>query len=400
MEQSPGSRAWRQFRRNVPAMIALVVIVLGVLISLAAYVIIPDQTANANQQTPALKLKPPGFEITLLKVKLNQPPSDQSFWNRWWNGQELEYRYIPVLEAEVHGDQLVYTEYIGNPEQGPQKRMSLANIAYPLDPGEEPGFSNGQWTLFLADGSTVSTTNTELAQEVTNSSLVRTRFLLGTDTLGRDYLSRLVLGARISLSVGFMAVLLSLIIGLLLGVLAGYFRGWVDEVILYGINVFWSIPTLLLALSIALVFSRGLSQVFIAIGLTMWVELARLVRGQMLGLRELEFVEAARSLGYGNWRIIFRHMVPNLVGPVIVVLASNFAAAILLEAGLSFLGLGVDRPTPSWGMMLSDHRTYLVAGRPHLALLPGAAISLFVLAFFLIGNGLRDAFDVKSNVSD
>lgn len=220
--------------------------------------------------------------------------------------------------------------------------------------------------------------------------------MLGSDIAGRDLLSRLVIGTRVSFSVGFISVFISLVIGVLLGAFAGYYRGWVDDVIVWLINVVWSIPTLLLVIAITLALGKGFWQVFVAVGLTMWVEVARVVRGQIMSLREKEFVEASKALGYSDMRIIFKHIVPNVFGPIIVISAANFASAILIEAGLSFLGIGAQPPTASWGAMISSHRTYIIGDTPYLAFLPGIAIMLIVLAFVLLGNGLRDALDAQS----
>jgi peptide/nickel transport system permease protein len=162
------------------------------------------------------------------------------------------------------------------------------------------------------------------------------------------------------------------------------------------INVVWSIPTLLLVIAITLVLGKGILQVFIAVGLTMWVDVARIVRGQILSIREKEFVEAGRALGFRNMRIILRHILPNVMGPVVVMAASNFASAILTEAGLSFLGIGAQPPVPSWGEMTNAHHGYILMDKAYLAFIPGIAIMILVLAFMLVGNGLRDALDTRS----
>jgi peptide/nickel transport system permease protein len=178
--------------------------------------------------------------------------------------------------------------------------------------------------------------------------------------------------------------------------MAGYYGGWIDNIVSWLINVIWAIPTLLLVFAITIALGKGFWQIFFAVGLTMWVDVARLIRGQVLGIREMEYVEAAKSLGYKNPRIIFRHILPNIIGPVLVITASKFASAILIEAGLSFLGIGVQPPTPSWGSMIKDNYGFIVSATPYLAIIPGIAIMLLVLAFNLLGNGLRDALDVKT----
>ena len=161
------------------------------------------------------------------------------------------------------------------------------------------------------------------------------------------------------------------------------------------INVIWSIPTLLMVIAITLVIGKGFWQIFIAVGLTMWVEVARVVRGQVLSIREKEYVEAARALGFSNLRIIFKHILPNAMSPVIIISAANFATAILLEAGLSFLGIGVQPPVPSWGIMIKERYGYIIMDKAYLAILPGLAIMIMVLSFTIVGNGLRDALDTK-----
>jgi len=182
-------------------------------------------------------------------------------------------------------------------------------------------------------------------------------------------------------------------VGISLGSAAGFFRGRTDDIIMWFINVVWSIPTLLLVIAITFALGKGFWQIFVAVGLTMWVEVARVVRGQMMSIREKEFVEAGFALGYSKLRIIVKHILPNIISPVIVISAANFAAAILIEAGLSFLGIGVQPPVPSWGNMIKEYYSYIVLDSGYLAL-PGVAIVIMVLAFMTLGNSLRDALDV------
>jgi len=213
-------------------------------------------------------------------------------------------------------------------------------------------------------------------------------FVLGTDRFGRDYFSRIVAGSGLSLAVGLVAVLLSLLIGIPLGALAGYLGGGFDAAVSWLLQVVWSIPTLLLVLALTLAFGKGFEQVFLAIGLSMWVEVARVVRGQVIALRNVEWVEAGRVLGLSPPRIVFLHILPNLTGPIAVIASANFAAAILIEAGLSFMGVGAQIPMPSWGNLIRDHYGAILTGHAHLALVPGACIVSLVLAF----NALSNAF--------
>jgi peptide/nickel transport system permease protein len=216
-----------------------------------------------------------------------------------------------------------------------------------------------------------------------------------TDTAGRDMLSRLLFGVRISLAIGLVSVCIALLVGTALGAAAGFFGGRADAFIGWLMTVVWSVPGIMLVIAISMALhSRGLWVTFVAVGLTSWVEISRVVRGQIIGIRQKLYVEAARALGMGNGQIIWRHILPNIIGPVIVIASSNLASAILTEAGLSFLGLGVQPPMPSWGSMINEGFAAIGSENSwHLVLLPSGCISMIVLAFNLLGNGLRDAYD-------
>ena len=264
--------------------------------------------------------------------------------------------------------------------------IALTSALWRPDPSLHANAQNLEWAM-LAPGAEVHLS----ADGVAKNTMHSRTFWLGTDRFGRDYLSRVVAGSGLSLSVGIVAVLLSLLIGVPLGAFAGYLGGRFDAAISWLLQVMWSIPTLLLVLAITLAFGKGFEQVFLAIGLSMWVDVARVVRGQTIALRHVEWVEAGRVLGLSTPRIVLRHILPNLAGPIAVLASANFAAAILIEAGLSFMGVGAQIPMPSWGNLIRDHYGAILTGHAHLALIPGACIVSLVLAFNALSNALARA---------
>jgi ABC-type dipeptide/oligopeptide/nickel transport system permease subunit len=344
-------------------MFDLAVIVIAVLVALLGYGIAPDHSPNADLQTVEIQAKKPGYTQLFLKIPAGQ--TGGNWFTTLLNGRRDGYRYLPITKYSIKDDSLEVNKYIDE---------DTTVVQY---------YSVNQLTK--DQGSLI------------DKNIITKKYWLGTDKFGRDILSRLIIGTRVSLAVGLIAVLISLLLGILLGALAGYYRGWTDKLIMWLVNVTWSIPTLLLVFAFTMAMGKGFWQIFIAVGLTMWVSVARLVRGQVMAVKELEYIQAAKALGLKDSRIILRHILPNISGPIMVIAAGNFATAIIIEAGLSFLGIGVQPPQPSWGLMIKENYNFIITHNPMLALIPGLAIMLLVLAFNLLGNGLRDAMDVKVN---
>jgi ABC-type dipeptide/oligopeptide/nickel transport system permease subunit len=337
----------------------LVIIILAAGVAIFAYYLSPDSSPNANRIILEIGGEKPGYRQGFIKIKKDTEIPATEFFKRLLSGKEDYYHYLPVTAYRQKADSHYVEKFIDAGISEPQVYHS---------------------------------------SQLASDPFISQKFILGTDKFGRDILSRLIVGTRVSLSVGLITVIISLSIGLVLGSLAGYYRGKTDDIIMWFINVIWSIPTLLLVFAITLALGKGFWQVFIAVGLTMWVNVARLVRGQVLAVRELEYIEATRALGYSGIRTIVRHIWPNIMGPVLVIAASNFASAIVIEAGLSFLGVGVQPPQPSWGLMIKENYNFIITQNPMLALAPGFAIMLLVLAFNLFGNGLRDALNVRGRI--
>lgn len=370
MQNKPQKSNWTKFKRNKLSVIGLFFVVFITLVAVLGYLITPDDSPMANKMNLPLNIEKPGKTFMLLKIPKTPMPEKADFFYKMLFGQTAQFDEIPVSEYHFDENYLIYRSYIGGDELGELNKIALK---------------------------TFKSKNTE---EIASQNIIKKTYWMGTDIYGRDLLSRVIIGARISLLVGFMAVIISLFLGVTLGAAAGYFGGKVDAFISWLMNVLWSLPALLLVIAISFALGKGFWQVFIAVGLSMWVEVARMVRGQVISMKNAQFIEAAKSLGFGHLRIVYHHILPNIIGPILVVASANFASAILLEAGLSFLGFGAQPPMPTWGGMIKEHYGYIIIDAAYLALIPGLIIMLMVYAFNLITIGLRDLFDVKSQNSN
>lgn len=360
--QQQNLNTWQLLKRKKIALFAIAVFGLAIVVAIFGYWLAPDNSSNANLQCVEIQAKPMGYEQLFFKIPLGNSKSEQNLFSVLAKGRINEFQYIPINSYRIAGDSLLVHKYIDE--------------------------DTAVWQYFSMGREVSSTKN------IRNFFETR-KYHLGSDSFGRDILSRLIIGTKVSIAVGITAVLIALFLGIFLGTIAGYYKGWIDACVMWLVNVIWSIPTLLLVFALTLALGKGFFQIFMAIGLTMWVPVARLVRGQVMAVKELEYITAAKALGYGHMRIMFKHIVPNILGPVLVLAASTFATAIIVEAGLSFLGIGVQAPTPSWGLMIKENYTFIITNHPTLALIPGFAIMILVLALNIIGNALRDVLDVR-----
>jgi peptide/nickel transport system permease protein len=343
---------WQQLKRSKLFLSGAGLCALLVIIGTLGYAITADPTPNANQIVPEWSNLSPGTMVYYSNESRSAVTSDSfasqnsteiPVYLRWALGNPNTPKIIPIKD---------------NPTANPGSGMNVGD-----------------------------------SMKMVDAVFHHRTFWLGSDRFGRDILSRMIIGARISLSIGFLAMIASLVIGSLIGLCAGYFGGRIDAFFSWLITVFWSVPTLLIALGLSMLLGKGYYQVLLATALSTWVEVARVVRGQTLQLKQREFILAAKITGFSNSRIMFKHILPNLKGSLTVLATTNFASAILLEAGLGFLGLGVTPPTPSWGMMVKENLGYLVLDNSYLALIPGIAIMILVMAFNLMSMGMRDALD-------
>jgi ABC-type dipeptide/oligopeptide/nickel transport system permease subunit len=388
----------RRFLANKPAFFGLCFIVLCILISILGYTIMPDGTSNANNALPEIKKKSVGYVANIIRIQKNVHVPQSSFISKIFNGSESDFIERPFDSLQFNDQKASVLIYLAEGRGVLTEEVSYADVLYSIR--GEANLQGDKLRFEDLSGESKSISIAQLKSQIEAESIFKRKYILGTDSAGRDLLSRLLFGTRVSLMIGLISVIVSLLLGVFLGGIAGYFGGWVDNLVMWFMTVVWSVPRIMLVIVIGMALqSKGLWVAFVAVGLTMWTEVARVVRGRIMEVREKQYITAAKVLGLGNLRIIFGHILPNILGAVVVIATSNFADAILIEAGLSFLGLGVPPPVPSWGQMVNEGFNLITNPSCwHLIVFPSSAICLLVLAFNLFGNGLRDALDPKNQL--
>ena len=347
---------------NVGIILSSCFVFFCLLISLFAYIFIPDSSRFSNQMHLQINSKPPGFKASFIIVP-NSNGNQQSFLSKLFTGNKYPDTEILISDFKLLKNSIKYTDYSND-----EIFKSISFSAFP------------------------SNLNSD---QIIDEFLIKRNYLFGTDNYGRDVFGRVMLGTRVSMSIGIIAVFISLLIGVFIGLISGYYGGLTDQILMMVINIFWSIPTLLLVIAFTLALGKGFWQVYVAVGLTMWVEVARVVRGQVISEKNKDYITATKVLGFSDTRVFIKHLLPNIIGPILIISAANFASAILIESGLSFLGIGTQPPIPSWGSMIKDNYQYIILGKAYLAVIPGIAIMLLVTSFMFLGNNLEDYF--KSN---
>ena len=343
-----------QIIKKIPLYISIFIICLFVFLSIFSYFIIPDKTTNANSINLIIKSKKPGF-----KKKFFENVSTEYKLKDLFFGSNISNESYAIDDYEIISDSV------------------LRIINY------------NEINKSLIDEKIIAIkSNSNIHNNIHNIKdfIHHKKFIFGTDIYGRDLFSRIILGIRVSFSIGLMAVIISNLIGIILGLISGYYGGYLDKIIVWIINVFWSIPTLLLVIALSLGLGKGFWQVYIAIGLSIWVDVARLVRGKVISEKNKDYVFASKVLGYSNFRILLNNILPNILPPILIFSAANFASSILLESGLSFLGIGSQPPTPSWGYMIKENYQYIIFGNSYLIIIPSVFLISLVLSFYYLSN--------------
>ena len=342
--------------KKTPLYVSVLIISLFFFISLFCYFIIPDKTINANSINLTIKSQKPGYK----KMFFENVSVNYSIKNLFFGSEKIGESY-PLDDYEIINDSII--KIINYDES----KKSL------LD----------EKIIIITKDSNIHNNLHEIEKFISEK-----KFIFGTDIYGRDLFSRIILGTRVSLSIGLMAVFISNFIGIILGLISGYYGGNIDNVIVWVINIFWSIPTLLLVIALSLALGKGFWQVYIAIGLSIWVDVARLVRGKVISEKNKDYIFASKVLGYNDIKILINNILPNIISPILIFSAANFASSILLESGLSFLGIGSQPPTPSWGYMIKENYQYIIFGNSYLIIIPSIFLISMVLSFYYLSNHL------------
>lgn len=358
------------------------------MVAVLGSVIRPDSTLHATEQNRSLAMLSPFSTVDFLKIRMNYPEEKTSIAKRvFMGGSPQKHKYIPFENLSFREN---YVEVVW---KGAQSKYFMADVLQAVDSREFSKIINtvSDTIVFTnIEGQPVITDVEKMKSEILEGHITKRMFFLGTDMFGRDLLSRLMAGSAVSLLVGFIGVFAALIIGVVVGLLAGYFGGLIDRMLKALIALFWSIPAMLMVVCISIALGAGIMALILSIGLVLWVEMAQVVRQQVQAIKAKDFVKASKLIGLSDFVILKRHILPNVMSPIAVIAASTFADALMIEAGLSFLGIGVMPPQPSWGNMIRESYGYLISGESiHMALAPSFALIFVILSVILVAGGMR-----------
>ncbi|MEX2598002.1 MAG: ABC transporter permease [Salibacteraceae bacterium] len=376
--------------RQPLSIIGFAILLVVVIVAFLGSLIRPDASVHASQQNMSLTKLKPLTTVDLVRLKVNRKSIQQPWHTRLFlGGVQPEFINVPFDTFYVKANELTIVKNAN------KRHYHLADVFYAIDQLTLTALRKedvGNYAFYNMENQLIETSADQLESRLMAETVYQKTYFLGTDALGRDMLSRLMAGSALSLSIGFFSVLIAIVIGISIGVISGYFGGYIDLLLSWVINLFWSVPAILFVIMLTISLGTGWGALIIGIGMVLWVEMAQVIRQSVRSMREKEYIKASRLLGLSHTTILMKHILPNLSAPIFVLAASTFADAIVLEAGLSFLGIGIEPPQPSWGNMIRESYGYIISeGSTHLAIIPSLALMIMVLAFVFLSQGLKDA---------
>ena len=380
-------KAWKVFKGDKVALGTLSFIFLLFLVAVFCYMFIPDRTQLVNRMSPPIGNQRPGFEVMMLRVMDNKSPEQQSFFSRAFHGIRSNDTYIAISSSRYVGTDIIVREFSASGDSSFESRYNIADVVYPLNPEKKITERSGGLFFEKTDGTVVGESINDLQAIINGQYLITKKFILGTDRFGRDVFSRLIAATRVTVFCGLIVVLISVTIGLVAGLLTGVTEGKIKSFITWCIYSAGSIPGLLLTAAVMFTIGNGFFKVCFAASAVLWVHVAKIIHQKIKVTVKQPFIEHTKALGLSRRHVFKRHILPEINRPLVAAASSVFCSAVLLESGLSFLGIGIQDPLPSWGTMVRENAGYIIVpGYEHLTLLPGLAILIVSFASVLLSN--------------
>ena len=391
-----------QFFTKLKLSLSIGILMLTFAVAFLGAIIRPDKTEDANEQMISLAELPPFSKVNFLKIKKNKIVDQKPWYDLVLDGsQESSYYLVPYSDYSIESNK-VKLQVRSSGEITETRDFFIEDVIYALTDEQTRQLRSSGYLdrdevdLYRNYITSVIKDKVELLEQ---DHLVSRNYILGSDPFGRDMLSRMMAGSYVTLIVGVSSVMIALIIGLFIGVMAGYFGGFLDRFLSWLMNVFWSVPAILLVISLTLILGQGVRSLVLGIGLILWVEMAQVIRNEVRNLLQKEYVKAAQLMGLNDFKILYHHIIPNLTGVILVLAVGNFAQAILLEAGLNFLGVGITLPSPSWGGMVRELYGFLITNGAFMALIPSVSIVVLVSCAVILSSEFKRQFNLKQGLT-